>query len=120
MIKKILCFCLITAAACGGNDDVPDEVLSPDKMTGILVDVYVTEAQVDNHIPRLPRDSALYVFDVLKSDIMEEHNVTDSVFRKSMRWYFQHPEKLDIIYSRVIDSLNLKVQQNRAPEEQPL
>lgn len=116
MIRKFLCFCLIIAAACGDGDEVPAGILSEDKMTGILIDVYITEAKLNNYQPRLPRDSSEIVFTVMKQDIFDEYNTVDSVFMESMRWYFERPERLERIYSRLTDSLNLQVQKFKQPE----
>jgi hypothetical protein len=116
MIRKILCFCLLIAAGCGDGNEVPAGILSEDKMTGILMDVYVTEAELNSYQPRLPRDSSEIVFTVLKQDIYEKYNTNDSTFKESMSWYFERPERLERIYSRLTDSLNLKVQKFKEPE----
>ena len=118
MIKIITGFCLLMlAAGCSKSDDVPNGILSEDKMTGIMIDVYLTEAQVSTYTPRLPHDSARLVFDILKGDILEKHDVDDSVFKTSLEWYFERPDKLDVVYSRMVDSLNLKAQQLAPPSE---
>lgn len=119
MIRIITGFCLLVlAAGCGKSDDVPVGVLSEDQMTSIMIDVYLTEAQVSTYTPRLPQDSARLVFDILKGDILEKHAVDDSVFIQSLEWYFERPDKLDVVYSRMVDSLNLKAQQLSPPSEQ--
>lgn len=118
MIRIIAGFCfLMLAAGCSKSDDVPAGVLSEDQMTGIMIDVYLTEAQVSTYTPRLPQDSSRLVFDILKGDILEKYNIDDSVFKKSLEWYFERPDKLDVVYSRMVDSLNLKAQQLAPPSE---
>lgn len=84
-------------------------------MTNLLLELYVVEAQINNYQPRLRRDSADIVFTVLKQDLLEEYDTNDSIFTESMRWYFERPERLERIYSRVTDSLNLKVQKFKEP-----
>lgn len=116
MIRKILSFCLLIIAGCGDGDDVPPGILSEDEMTGILMEIYVTEAELNNYQPRLPRDSSEIVFRVLKQDILEEYDTNDSIFTESMSWYFERPERLESIYSRLTDSLNLEVQKFKEPE----
>lgn len=116
MIRKFLCFCLLITAGCGDSENVPAGILSEDEMTSILMEVYVIEAKMNNYQPRLPRDSSTIVFEVLKQEILEEHSTSDSIFKESMSWYFERPERLEIIYSRLTDSLNLEVQKFKEPE----
>ncbi|MGK7388917.1 MAG: DUF4296 domain-containing protein [Candidatus Cyclobacteriaceae bacterium M2_1C_046] len=119
MIRILTVLCLaIVVSACSGGNNTPEKVLSKDEMTNILLDVYITEAKVANYTPRLPRDSAKIVFEVLKQDILEEYDVSDSVFRQNVQYYFRQPEVMDEIYSRVLDSLNLKVQRTGEKEQE--
>lgn len=118
MIRKYLCFCLLIAVGCRDGDKVPAGIIPEDKMTNILLEVYVTEAQLNNYKPRLPRDSSNLTFKVLKQDLLEQYNTNDSIFKESMRWYFERPERLEAIYSRITDSLNLKVQKFKEPGEE--
>lgn len=115
MIRKLMVVCLISACAC--SEDKPKDILSDDELTNILIDIYITESKVANYTPRIPRDTALVVFDTLRADILQKYDLTDSAFRHSMRYYFQNPEVLNSVYARVIDSLNLKVQKFEEKKE---
>ena len=116
MIRKYIGFCLLLIFGCSDDEKVPSGILSEDEMTGILMEVYIKEAQVTSYSPRLHRDSSEVLLHVLKEDILEEYNTDDSTFRESMRWYFQRPEQLEKIYARLIDSLTLKSQQIKETE----
>lgn len=111
MIRKLLVLCLaVTLAACSGDENEPQDILSKDEMTNILLDIYITEAKVTNYTPRIPRDSSILVFKALKHDILEKYEISDSTFRENLQYYYRQPEVIDEIYARILDSLNLKVQ----------
>lgn len=87
-------------------------------MTAILLDVHIMEAKVLKNTQRIDRDSTNLLAAALKSEILETHNVSDSSFRESLTWYFANPDVLDRVYTRVLDSLNLKVQQAQEENKQ--
>ena len=110
MAKKLIFFALLIFTACGENESTRTDILSEDEMTNVLLDIYITEAKVVNYTPRLPRDTSMIIFDSLKMDVLDRYNLSDSLFKESLQYYFQRPDELDVIYGRIIDSLNLKIQ----------
>jgi len=46
----------------------------------------------------------------MKGRVFEKVGITDSVFRKSLNFYIDHPDVLEGIYTSLIDSLNLREQ----------
>lgn len=119
MIRKIFIICFVFIASCSGNGNTPKGILSEDDMTNVLLDIYVTEAKIAGYTPHLVRDSAVIVFHALKEDILDEHNISDSTLRESLKYYFERPDQLDKIYARVIDSLNLKEQKQQEVDRLP-
>lgn len=78
-------------------------VLSEDKMVSVLVDIHLTEG-IASAMP-VPYDSSQTLYKLLEEDVFLKHEVSDSVFNESLRYYLQYPNRMDQIYARVIDSL---------------
>ena len=95
----ILIFCLISC-----NEKKPEGgVLSEDKMVSVFVDIHLTEG-IASAMP-IPYDSSQTLYKLMEMDVFLKHDVSDSVFNESLRYYLQYPDQMDQIYARVIDSL---------------
>jgi hypothetical protein len=106
---------LLLLVSCTGGEKVPPGVLGQEEMVEVLTDLYLTEQRV-SHLG-IKQDSAIKVFGSLKTKVFEKTGVPDSVFRKSLEYYMDHPKQLEVIYTALVDSLNLKEQ--RTPMNQP-
>lgn len=102
--RWLIVFGLLMWVSCGG-EEVPEGILSEDEMVPILLEVYVAEGKVNEL--RVKRDSALVVFEEYETRILDKYALTDSLYTNSLRYYFEHPLKLESIYETVLDSLNL-------------
>ena len=98
-------FCMASALIGCGDEGVPEGILSEQEMIPIILDVYLAEGKVNEL--RVKRDSALAIFEVYETKILEKYDLTDSVYSNSLRYYYDHPLKLESIYETVLDSLNL-------------
>lgn len=107
-LKQITLATLLVLGACRGESKRPANVLSQQEMVRVLSDVLVLEEKVTRL--GLTGDSALIVFNTLKGKVFENAGVPDSVFKKSMDYYIDHPEELEQVYSVLVDSLNLREQ----------
>lgn len=92
----------------------PSGVLTEDKMVMILKDIHVTEGKV-SALP-IPYDSSQTLYKLLEREVFLKHQVSDSVFTQSMRFYLEDAAKMDRIYARVIDSL-IVLESNNGKEE---
>lgn len=117
-MKKIQAFITITFLAtsicvalisCG--EKKPEGVLSRAEMVAIMEDIYLSEEKV-NHLA-LKRDSAKIVFAAMKDKIFANAAVSDSAFKRSFDYYMEHPQEMELIYTALVDSLQLLEQ--RAP-----
>lgn len=99
------------------SEKKPEKVLSEAEMVAILTDIYLAEEKVSRLSIRY--DSMKAVFPYFESRIYEKFGVSDSLLTRSFQYYLQHPDKLDGIYTAVIDSLNLKEQGIREDLENP-
>jgi hypothetical protein len=91
--------------ACS-SDRVPESVMTEEQMINYLVELHIAESAVQNL--RLKSDSAVVVFSVVEKRLLKEHNITDSTFVKSYNFYLQNPDKLESIYSAVVDTISLR------------
>lgn len=89
----------------------PAHILSKQEMVEIMEELYIAEEKI-NHLA-LSRDSSKKVFAIMQSKLFENAGVTDTVFRKSFDYYMEHPKDLELIYTALVDTLQLREQ--RAP-----
>jgi len=84
----------------------PELLLPKEKMTSLLTNLHLAEAQVE--ASRLAPDSARAMFNQLRRDLFWRYETTDSAFYQSYRYYAMHDKDLDKIYGDVIDSLSMR------------
>lgn len=101
----IVCFLLILLASCDSTKK-PEGLLSEDKMVEVLIDIHVTEG-IASSLP-VPYDSSQVLYRLLEKDVFINNEVEDSVFHKSLIYYMADPTKINTIYSRVVDSLQIR------------
>lgn len=82
---------------------IPEEVIPPEKMIGILADIHLTEAIVNQEQLKfkLQMDSLSGYYEY----VYKKHNFTKETFRQSLTFYSKHPELLHEIYPQVIANL---------------
>ena len=80
-------------------------------MVSVLIDLYISEEKVNRLT--LEKDSAQALFGLLEGKIFETTGVPDSVFRVSFDYYYDRPKQMELIYTALVDSLQLREQ--RAP-----
>lgn len=96
------------------DSGTPAGVLSKAEMVQVLTDVYITEEKVK--ILNLPLDSSRAVFNVMKERIYSEAGTTDSIYQLSYEYYLDHPKEMELIYTALVDSLQLKEQRTQQVE----
>ena len=101
--------------ACG--EKRPEGILSKEEMVQVMQEIYIAEEKV-NYLT-LARDSAKEVASVLTAMVFEEAAVQDSVFRKSFDYYMEHPREMELIYTALVDTLQLREQRSPYRPDQP-
>lgn len=106
----------ISLIGCASREERPKDVLTPEQMTNLLIDVYVAEAIMEN--VTMPRDSSMKYFIPYEKKLLAEKHIPDSVLRKSYEYYIARPKEFEKIYDVVIDSLTLREQRtaDRVPK----
>ena len=96
----------------------PEGILSESEMVSVMSELYTAEEKIRNLSVSL--DSAQHVFKLMHVKIQEKTGIPDSVFRKSLAYYTDHPSKFQKIYAVLIDSLTLyQLRTNLTPPETP-
>ncbi|MFM8911560.1 MAG: DUF4296 domain-containing protein [Flammeovirgaceae bacterium] len=96
-------------AACGGRETKPAMMLTKEKLTALIIEMYLAEAKMD--ATSLPRDSTIRFFIPQEKQILKKLGVSDSTLKITYDYYLQHPKEFEEVYDAVIDSLNLREQQ---------
>jgi hypothetical protein len=102
-VVLILLLCCAVGAGCSGKKSVPRGILPEDKMERVMWDM----AQADQyaalyvvkdsaHIDRKAETMRLY------AEVLRLHEVTPEEFRKSYRYYLDHPELNQLLFDSVI------------------
>lgn len=102
---------LVWVSSC--KEKTPEGILSRSEMVDIMEDLYISEEKV-NYLA-LSRDSAAEVATFMEKKVFEKAAINDSLFRKSFDYYMEHPRDMELIYTALVDSLQLREQ--RAPME---
>ena len=99
------CFLFISLFfSCKKKVEIPADILSPNKMTEILVDVHLNESMITNE--RYRRDSLSEIVSTFYCNIFEKHSITEQEFRKSLDYYTTHLDEMKKIYKEVVAELN--------------
>lgn len=86
----------------------PEDVLSRAEMVQLLEEIYIAEERL-NHMA-LSRDSSRKVAEALTQRIFENAAITDTSFQRSFDYYMEHPKEMELIYTALVDSLQLEEQ----------
>lgn len=113
---SLLGLSVITLSACSSADDVPEGILPPERMVGILADIHELEAKVADL--RLTYDSSVALFAEQQQLLFEKHQVTDSTYVRSFDFYLEHVDQFDKIYAAIVDSLSLRRNMGTRKEEE--
>lgn len=96
----------------------PADLVPREKMAQMLADLHQLEAQVESS--RLAPDSARALFLAQHKNLLWKHEVSDSTFQRSYRYYGIHNKDLNEIYAGVIDTLSHReAKLNPATANQP-
>ncbi|UCS95559.1 DUF4296 domain-containing protein [Echinicola marina] len=111
-MKKIIIFIIALSGLLScAKEGQPDELLSEDKMVEIMVDIHLAEGMASS-LP-VSYDSSKKLYPLFESRVFENHQVADTVYMESLEYYLRDTEKMEELYGRVIDSLNVKEKEGK-------
>jgi hypothetical protein len=105
---QIILFVAVCAAWLSCAKKSPEGVLTKQEMVQIMEKLYIAEEKI-NHLA-LSRDSARKVFLALKAEVFESAATKDTVFKTSFDYYMERPKEMELIYTALVDSLQLREQ----------
>jgi hypothetical protein len=115
-MRKILVLITILGLlifSCGTpKEKTPDNLLPPDSMVSILVDVHLAEAAAN--VTRLS-DVQSFKAQSLYPAIFKSHQTDSTTFHSSFNYYLKHPEKLEAIYDKVLNELSRRESESGKP-----
>ncbi len=107
MKKLFLTLCVALLFSCTKQDDRPPAGLyDSQQIAAFLKDLYILEMKVKEL--RLTEDSSKKVFAIYEQQLFDKHNLDDSVYRESFKYYMNDIKGLSKIYEIIADSLSLE------------
>ncbi|SFB76067.1 protein of unknown function [Flexibacter flexilis DSM 6793] len=91
--------------------DVPADVLPPAKMVSVQIRLHLAEAKAMQS--RIGADTADALYLHYQKEVLAQQQIDTATYKRSFRFYSQHPAEFDKIYAQVIDSLGLRESTNR-------
>ncbi|MCR9017213.1 DUF4296 domain-containing protein [Aquiflexum sp. XJ19-11] len=116
MKNKIVIMLMLFAGFACNKQKIPEGILSEDKMVEVLIDIHLAEGLVSSF--PIHYDSSRVLYPYFENEVFLKHDVTDSVFKKSLEYYMLDIKTMDRIYARTIDSLHV-VEKARNPNPNP-
>jgi len=89
--------------SCQSSSEIPKDVLPRETVKQILVEANEVEGALKANF--ILGDSAKQIAPTLYAQIYERHQTTAEEFKKSIDWYFEHPEILEDIQKDVVAKL---------------
>jgi len=105
--KYHLALCAALLSACAPNApkksaDIPNWVIPEAKMIYILTDVHIIEgARIGKGVLG---DSLFAIYHYQK--LWDKHNIRESQYDSSFRFYSRNAEKMDVLYEQVLTNLS--------------
>jgi len=81
---------------------IPSDVLSKEKMTEVLTEIHLAEAEVN--MKTLPDSIATEKLSF--HQLFDKNKITRAQFEKSLSFYIDHPELLNEVYEQVLNELS--------------
>lgn len=101
---------LISFCSCTSNVEKPENLLDEEKMTVILVDLYLH--QQSSYLTEInSKKDQNFNFSQIDAQILHNHQTTADEFKESYKYYYLHPEKYTEILLDVRDKLEEKLSQ---------
>ncbi|MEY4875114.1 MAG: hypothetical protein RI955_8 [Bacteroidota bacterium] len=83
-----------------------DGIIQKDTMIKLLADMHLADATVQDL--KLSVDSSKHTYKMYYEQIFNRYNTNTKQFKKSLQYYTQHPDEMDMMYEKVIEEIGLK------------
>jgi len=120
-MKRILTL-LVFATACSAGPKVPKELLQPEKMQAIMLDLVNVDGRIANTPPAdslLRRPENRYR---MYQQVFALHGTNKKQFTQSLKYYEQHPPLLKGVIEGMEKDITTRLSDttNKEPERRPL
>lgn len=116
MKKVFLILIVFTCSVCSlKKPENPKGLYTMEQVAVFLKDLYILEAQVKEL--KLSKDSTEKVFAHYEKELLKKHNMEDSIYRESFKYYMDDVPGLSRVYEIIADSLSLEERLISAEDE---
>jgi hypothetical protein len=86
---------LLFFIACSNRNEIPDNVLPPEKMKPVLWDMILADQYI---LSKDPNEDSLKSEAIIKfEDVFAKHKIDKESFYNSLRYYEEHPDLLKVL-----------------------
>lgn len=111
----LMALCLFLWSCNEGEETAPNEVLPQEQMVGIIIDLHIAEAKL-NEVKGDIKDR-MVIFNAYADNIYEKHGTDSLHYKLSHDYYMERLSVMKDIYQKVSDSL--KVLRDSASKARP-
>ncbi|MVM40265.1 DUF4296 domain-containing protein [Spirosoma sp. HMF3257] len=98
----------LVLACTAPEDEKPERLVPTDQMADILTEVHMAESRV-SRLGLGSIDSSNMAYKHLEAGIFKKFGVDTAAYRTSYIFYSSHPQDMEIIYKRVTENLQKKI-----------
>lgn len=109
MIRS-LCFAFFLLGSCAPA--TPTTYYGEDQLVPIFIDIHIAKAAIQNAPPAI-RDS---LYAVYFQQLCVIHRVNEDSLQHDMDFLTNEPDRMDRLYVQVVDSLEVRMNDNRAAD----
>ena len=97
--------CLIFLSCGNPKTEIPQDILSETTFTNILKEVHLAEAAFELSKTKSMKNAKNALANSYQS-IYKKHSIDEADFSNTLSYYALHPEKLEAIYTTVLEELS--------------
>ena len=104
MKLKTLIICYFLLACRSPKERIPERILPEKEMVSILKEVHLAEANFEllkTNSKEVAQNTLLNNY----HEIYSKYNIDKNKFQETLEYYANHPEKLEAIYSKVLEDI---------------
>ncbi len=104
MKLRILVICYFLLACSSPKENIPEGILPEKEMASILKEVHLAEANFELFKTNSKEEAQKTLFNNYH-EIYSKYNIDKNRFQETLEYYANHPEKLEAIYSKILEDI---------------
>ena len=97
-------FIFFLVSGCSHSEESRVKLVPQDKIKEAIIDALIVETQMEGEI--LSKDSLVAAIKNNYHIIAKKHGIEERQFFKTFEYYQQHPDKMDVLMTQVIDEMS--------------